>query len=232
VRAGVGAGLASRDATLPKKQARPKNNETMIGGRIPKFFWHTMMLGIVGAVVVLSLFYGQYIWLTKQMTSASNGEHAQLLEESFERRARADLQAIADGLPPGPDAADAAVLSRTLDRAMGEYPGLTGLRLSLYPDLIVSSGNYPRAGDAAAATWLDEELLLSYPVVRNETEVGRLSGSFDLRPLRAELAGFTRELEASLAGAARAYAAHKRAQECGRTTPRLRFWRAAARHAG
>jgi diguanylate cyclase (GGDEF)-like protein/PAS domain S-box-containing protein len=168
----------------------------MIGGRIPKFFWHTMMLGIVGAVVVLSLFYGQYIWLTKQMTSASNGEHAQLLEESFERRARADLQAIADGLPPGPDAADAAVLSRTLDRAMGEYPGLTGLRLSLYPDLIVSSGNYPRAGDAAAATWLDEELLLSYPVVRNETEVGRLSGSFDLRPLRAELAGFTRELEA------------------------------------
>ena len=51
-------------------------------------------------------------------------------------------------------------------------------------------------GDATAATWLDEQLLLSYPVVRNETEIGRLSGSFDLKPLRAELASFALELEA------------------------------------
>ncbi|NNL62639.1 MAG: EAL domain-containing protein [Woeseiaceae bacterium] len=155
-----------------------------------------MVIGIIGAGVVLALFYGQYIWLTKQMASASNGEHGMLLEQSFERRALADLHAIANQLRFEPGAADAAVLSQALDRAMGEYPELTGLRLSLNPDTTVSGGNYPRAGDATAATRLDEQLLLSYPVVRDETEVGRLSGSFDLKPLHAELVSFKRELEA------------------------------------
>ena len=89
----------------------------MNGSRIPRFFWRMMVLGIIGAGVLLSLFYGQYIWLTKQITSASNDERRVWREQSFERRARADLHAIADRLPLEAGTADAAALGQSLDRA-------------------------------------------------------------------------------------------------------------------
>ena len=56
-----------------------------------------MVLGTIGAAVVLLLFYGQYVWLTKQITTASNDDRRILLEQSFERRARAAVAVCSTG---------------------------------------------------------------------------------------------------------------------------------------
>jgi len=43
-------------------------------------------------------------------------------------------------------------------------------------------------------TWLDEYLLLSYPVTTDSTEIGRISGAFELTSLREDLRAFAKQL--------------------------------------
>jgi len=168
----------------------------MIGSRIPRFILYATVLGAVVAAIMLSMFYGQYRWLARQIMSTSFEEHRTLLEESFERRARADLHAIADGLPGNLDADNAAAVTAALNRALAGYPELTGLRLTTDVGESWSSGVYSQFDDVTEVTWLDEYLLLSYPVTADSIAVGRISGAFELTSLRDDLRGFARELRA------------------------------------
>jgi diguanylate cyclase (GGDEF)-like protein/PAS domain S-box-containing protein len=167
----------------------------MIGSRIPRYFLYTAVLGTVVAAIMLSMFYGQYRWLARQIMTTSYEEHRVLLEESFERRARAELHAITDMLPYGAQVDDTNAMPRVLNRALAANPYLTGLHLTTSSGETWSSGNYPEIETASEATWLEEHLLFSLPIVRDGQDLGVLSGSFQLRPMRSDLASFTEELQ-------------------------------------
>ena len=158
---------------------------------------YAMALGVVGAGVMLSLFYGQYRWLASELVSASYDEHRTLLEASFERRARAELHAIADTLPADIGTSDPIELLAALNRAMVERPHFNGLRLVDNAGRSWVSGNLTPDFEVTETTWQSRQLLLSYPIQRRGVAVGRLWGSIDLSSLEAELARFAEKLQAT-----------------------------------
>ncbi len=169
----------------------------MIGSRIPRLLFYAVTLGVLGAAVMLTLFFGQYRWLASQLVSASYDEHRTLVEASFKRRARAELHAIVDKLPDDLAAADNVDLNVALNRAMIEHPGVNGLHLVLLNGRTWATGNLSPDIEVTETNWQSEQLLLSYRVLRDDAEVGRLSGSFDLSSLRIELDKFAAGLEAT-----------------------------------
>ncbi len=166
----------------------------MIGSRIPRFLLYATALGIVVAGIMLSMFYGQYRWLANQIVSTSYEEHRNLLEASFERRMRAELHAIANEMPAESSRDPDAVVD-ALDRALSANPELNGLRFTNTAGESWSSGDFPAAEYTSETTWLAEQMLITYPVIRGQQEVGHVSGAFSLASFRADLAGFTEELQ-------------------------------------
>lgn len=166
----------------------------MIGSRIPRFLLYATTLGVIVAAIMLSMFYGQYRWLANQIVSTSSDEHRALLEASFERRMRADLHAIADMLPADATAEPDA-MSNTLSRAMTANPEINGLRFTSSAGESWSTGNYPQVLYTRETTWLDEQVLITYPVIRDEQEIGHISGSFELTTMQSDLTSFTEELQ-------------------------------------
>ena len=79
--------------------SQPNNNDEMIGRRIPRLLLYATTLGVIVAALMLSMFYGQYRWLARQIVATSYEEHRSLVEASFERRMRAQLHEVADTLP-------------------------------------------------------------------------------------------------------------------------------------
>jgi len=166
----------------------------MIGTRIPRSPLYATALGVIVAGIMLSMFYGQYRWLANQIVSTSNEEHRALLEASFERRMRAELHAIADILPEYSTGNQNAVLD-ALSRAVMTSPELISIRFANSTGESWSSGDYPQVKYTSETIWLDDRLLITYPVIRDEQEIGHVSGSFELTTLRADLASFTEELK-------------------------------------
>ena len=164
----------------------------MIGSRIPRFLFYATTLGVIVAAIMLSMFYGQYRWLARQLVATSYEEHRVLLEASFERRLRADLHAIADMLPV--DAGDENALLTGLERAMAANPDLVGLRYEDDAGQTWTSGVYPDVPYTSELTWLDEQLLMTYPVIRGERELGQVSGAIELTAIRSELDNFAAQL--------------------------------------
>jgi diguanylate cyclase (GGDEF)-like protein/PAS domain S-box-containing protein len=165
----------------------------MIGSRIPRFLLYATTLAVVVAAIMLTLFYGQYRWLARQIVTTSYEGHRALVEASFERRLRADLHAIADGLPVPVD--DSITMINALNRAMANNPDFIGLRFDDGAGGAWESGNFPDIAHTSEITWLDEQLLMSYPVIRNEQKIGQIHGAIGLAPLRAELQDFASQLE-------------------------------------
>ena len=168
----------------------------MIGSRIPRLLLHAFALGIAGAAIMLSLFYSQYWWLANQIESASYAEQRSLLEASFERRARADLHAIAHRLPDDLADVDTRIIHQELNRGLTVHPELIGIRLASAAGETWSSGSFPQDVIVTKATWLEEQLLLTFPVDRDGKVIGELTGSFELDTLKSELAAFAARLKA------------------------------------
>lgn len=166
----------------------------MIGSRIPRFLLYATTLGVIVAAIMLSMFYGQYRWLANQIVSTSYEEHRALLEASFERRMRADLHAIADMLP-AEGSAEPIAIRNTLSRAMTANHELNGIRFTSSGGESWTGGNYPQVPYTSETTWLDGQVLVTYPVIRDEQEIGHVSGSFELTTMRSDLTSFTEELQ-------------------------------------
>ena len=163
----------------------------MTGRRIPRFLLYATALGIVVTGIMLSLFFGQYHWLANQIVTTSFEEHRTLLEASFERRMRAQLHAVADTLPDDPDSAEVV---DTLSRAMTANPNLVGIRFEDSSGKAWSAGALPPRQDGAETVWLEQQMLMSYPVVHDGREVGRMFAAFSLEQLQDDLLGFTEVL--------------------------------------
>ncbi len=158
----------------------------MIGNRFPRFLLLVLALGVAVAVVMLSMFYGQYRWLADQIVTASSEQHYAFLQGSFERRARAQMHGIADILSQDGEA-DPGLL---LNQALLGNKNLSGLRFTDRSGRSWSSGSMPVVDDPLAVTWLDDRLFLPYPVKQNGDQTGTVSGAFLLDELRAEFSAF------------------------------------------
>ena len=166
----------------------------MIVNKIPRHLLFSLSLGTAVAVIMLSMFFGQYRWLANEITTASAIEHNTLLRASFERRARADLHDVADELASIDEISGESSILTVLNRAIAENRLLAGLRFVSNDSDVRQAGSIPTAQESGSVVWLPDHLLMSYPVVYGDTELGVLAGSFELQTMHAESLAFSVEL--------------------------------------
>jgi diguanylate cyclase (GGDEF)-like protein/PAS domain S-box-containing protein len=166
----------------------------MIGNRTPRLFLLAVALVVAVSGVTLSVFYGQYRWLANQITATSLTQYTLRAEANFELQARAQLQIATDRLLDaiGNDQiADKLLLLNTI---LLDNANVTGIRYVDQSGQEFTAGRIPLAGNPAAATWLEQRLLLTQDVVIQNSKGGFLSAAFDLGALRADTARFGEDL--------------------------------------
>jgi len=166
----------------------------MIGKKIPRYLRMGLTLGIAVGVIMLSMFYGQYRWLANEIVTTSAMQHDAILYASFERRMRAQLHVMADEIALEIGTPNSSSVYDILNRLMIDNATLAGLRFSGADVAPVQSGEIATVPSGDTVTWLADSLIMSYPVVRNDTQLGQLWGSFRLDRLHAESASFANNL--------------------------------------
>jgi len=162
--------------------------------KIPRYLLFGLTLGFVVAAIMLSMFYGQYRWLAREMTSTSAAAHDVFLRGSYERQVRAQMHTAADSLSSEIDATNSAPVLTILNRAIANNEALAGLRFVSADLDMRQAGSLPDVDISDAVTWLPENLVMTYPVVGAKQGLGVLIGSFELHQLRAESQEFASEL--------------------------------------
>ena len=164
---------------------------------LPRYLLLASTLVIVVVGIMLSMFYGQYRWLATSIVETSVEQHDVILSSSYERRARAQLHRISDDIAKiypgaGPDA-----VRQVLDDAIAHNTNLVGI---LYES---ANGSRTQSGDVgdvdaieivSSSTWQANNLLLRYPVLRNEAEIGVLVSNYTLDELYVESGSFRQVL--------------------------------------
>ncbi len=173
--------------------AKPNNNYDMIGKRIPRLLPFAVALGVAAAIIMLSLFFGQYRWLANQIVISSSEQHFAFMQGSFERRARSQIHSIADAIPVESMLDEASILA-ALNQALGTNNGVVAIRYTDESGQSWSSGGFPDVDDPHDTTWLQDRLVVAYDVERNGDEFGYLSAAFHLDDLHAEYTAFSEEL--------------------------------------
>ena len=153
-----------------------------------------LTLGIAVGVIMLSMFYGQHRWLADEIVTTSAKQHDAFLYASFERRMRAQLHMMADEIALDIGAPDSFSVYDTLNRLMTDNATLAGLRFSGTNVAPVQSGDIAAMPSGDTVTWLADTLIMSYPVSRDDTQLGELWGAFRLDGLHAESASFAKGL--------------------------------------
>jgi diguanylate cyclase (GGDEF)-like protein/PAS domain S-box-containing protein len=163
----------------------------MAGRILPRYLILVSNLTLVGIGIMLSIFYGQYRWLTSGIVASSVEQHEVSLAGSFERRARGQLHNIADELA---DAADGEAARQVLQRAIVRNEMLIGLHFARVDGSVIQSGVVASKPVDGSTLWGDEQLYMSYQVSSEGRQIGTLTSSFSLTTLIAESEAFEREL--------------------------------------
>ncbi len=166
----------------------------MIGKKIPRYLRMGLTLGIAVGVIMLSMFYGQYRWLANEIVTTSAKQHDAILYANFERQMRAQLHMMADEIALEIGTPNSSSVYDILNRLMIDNATLAGLRFSGTDVAPVQFGDIATVPSGDTVTWLADDLIMSYPVVRNDTQLGHLWGSFRLDRLHAESASFANDL--------------------------------------
>ena len=167
----------------------------MVRQILPRYLILVSTLTLVGIGIMLSIFYGQYHWLTSGIVASSVEQHEESLATSFERRARGQLHNIADNLAVS--ASDnAASARRILNRAIAENEMLVGLRFVHNNGLDVQTGIVTSEPVEGNTLWGVEQLYMAYPVLQEDRRIGTLTSSFALATLIAESEDFEEKLAA------------------------------------
>jgi diguanylate cyclase (GGDEF)-like protein/PAS domain S-box-containing protein len=151
----------------------------------------TLTLVVIGSMLVI--FNGQYRWLASGIVSSSVEQHYVSLSGSFERRARGELHRIADSLSVV-DAEDYAAKLLVMSGAIAESTDLIGLRLVQSDGVNVQSGEPVEDPGAERYIWHADYFAMSYPVQRNDVELGTLLSTYSLATLTRELQAFEERL--------------------------------------
>jgi diguanylate cyclase (GGDEF)-like protein/PAS domain S-box-containing protein len=166
----------------------------MIGRILPRYLILAAALAMVAVGLMLTLFYGQYRWLTSDIVASSVAEHHANLERSFEGRARSQLDRVADALGDLRDPIDMASVSILLDQAVSGNEDLVGMRY-VRPDVPnVQSGDVPDRASDEAIQWDTDNLYMTYPVMQDDEVVGLLVSNFTLGALQSEASAFRQEI--------------------------------------
>ena len=167
----------------------------MIGSRFPRLWVLAVTLGVTAAVIMLAMFFGQSRWLANRIVTTSSEQHYAFMQGSFERRARSRIHMVTDTLPAGGGNDE---IRRILQRALGADRSLVGIRFKSHSGQTIESGSLPTADDDQnATTWLAERLVISYPVIKDDKDLGYLTGAFLLDELQAEKDAFAKQLTTS-----------------------------------
>lgn len=162
----------------------------MSGSRTSRLLLLTIALGVAVAGIMLSVFYAQYRSLANEIVTTGSVEHDRLLRESFERRARAQIHEASDEFAAALRSGQEPIVA--LNTILIRNNNVVGLRYLLSDGSAIDSGSYPAKVDPLATTWLEELLVISYPV--GDPELGSLSGAFDLSGFHAASEEFANEL--------------------------------------
>jgi diguanylate cyclase (GGDEF)-like protein/PAS domain S-box-containing protein len=167
----------------------------MIHRILPRYLILVATLTMVVIGLMLSIFYGQYRFLTTGIVAISVDQHQESLTASFERGARGQLHRIADSLSVI-DGEDAAAMSTVLQREIAISEIIVGLRFDRENGNSVASGLVAEEPLDGKPTWRAEQLYMAYPVVLDEQQIGTLVSSFSLTSLVAETEQFEERLVA------------------------------------
>ena len=142
---------------------------------------------------MLSMFYGQYRWLASSIVETSVEQHNEILTASYERRARAQLHRVADAVTKVYPGADQAAMLLVLQEAVASNRNLIGLRYQSVNGASFQTGVIGEIDDIEvvnSSLWQADNLFLSYPVLRNKTEIGILVSNNSLANLHVESEAF------------------------------------------
>ncbi len=165
----------------------------MAGRILSRYIVLVSIIALVGIGVILALFYGQYRWMTSGIVSSSVEQHGESLAASFERRARGQLYRLAVAISEG-DVQSASAALPLLDAAIADSETLIGLGYSHEDGSTSESGVAGMESSDENILWAPERLFMKFPVIRGDTNVGSLSGSFDLATLIRESEDFEKQL--------------------------------------
>ena len=168
----------------------------MIGSKIPRYLLLGLVFGAAVSVIMLSMFYGQYRWLATEIMTASSSEHDAYLRSSFGQQMHGRMQVMADLITHEVDSAADAGLPVSLNRLVSGNRTLSGLRFDAADSGSVVVGDSPPQTSVDAPVWRSNELVLSYPVVKDGLPIGTLTAAFLLDDLQAESQQFASELAA------------------------------------
>ena len=169
----------------------------MIASKISRYLLFALMLGFAVTVIILSMFYGQYRWLAGEIVAQSSVEHNSFLESNFESGARSRIANIAESFALDNDVSDSTAILQALNNSLALNEMMSGLRYTDSESQILQSGNVPAAVIEGDVTWLQDDLILVYPVIVNGETVGNLAGSFQLDQLRADSNKFAANVAAT-----------------------------------
>lgn len=165
----------------------------MTGKVLPKYVILVSTLALVVVGSMLFIFYGQYRWLANGIVASSVEQHYVSLSGSFERRARAELHGIADSLAAVPvDDYDTQI--SVMRDAIAASPDLAGLRFVQADGTNVETGATVEDPGEQSYIWHPDSLTMTYPVRRDEAELGVLLSTYSLETLTRELQSFEERL--------------------------------------
>ena len=167
----------------------------MTGRILPRYLILVSILTLLVMGVMLFIFYGQYRGLAAGMVATSVEQHDISLTASFERQARGQLHRLADSLSETDLSNDVEVL-RVLNRSLGLGTDLIGLQFEGPGLASVEAGQIGEDPGPERVLWRPDNLYMSYPVQRDDQQVGRLISNFSLAPLGQELQAFEEQLVA------------------------------------
>ena len=153
------------------------------------------IIALVGIGVMLSIFYGQYRWVTSGIVNSSVAQHGDSLAASFERRARGQLYRVANSISESTVSSDAGT-QQLLERAVADSDTLIGISFRDADGTEVETGTVGNAPSDGNMLWRERRLTMTFPVARNDTIMGTLIGEFDLTSLIAESEAFEEQLVA------------------------------------
>ena len=165
----------------------------MTGKVLPRYVFLVSTLTLVVIGIMLSIFYGQYRRLASDIVSSSVGQHDISLSANFEQRARDELHRITDSLA-ATEADDDGTKLLLLSGAIADSADLVGLRYQQTDGKIVQSGEAVEDPGAVRHFRRPDNLYVTYPVVRDDVEVGTLIGGYSLTTVSQELQAFERRL--------------------------------------
>ena len=165
----------------------------MAGKILSRYLVLVSIIALIGIGVILSIFYGQYRWVTTGIVASSVEQHGASLSASFERRARGQLYRIANSIAVS-DAVSAADTQDTLDEAIANNESMIGLRFRHRNGIDALAGQVDEEPVGPNLLWRSERLYMKFPVMRGERTFGTLYGSFDLATLIQESEAFEEQL--------------------------------------